>query len=667
MNARDVLDLVWLVPALPLAGAILCFAFGRRLGEPAAGWLATGMLAAAFLVSLACFGALVSLDGAERTHAVRLYDWIALGGLRVGAGLLVDPLSITWALLVTGVGTLIHCYAVGYMHGDRRYGTFFASFNLFAAAMLVLVLADNFLLAFVGWEGVGLCSYLLIGFWQTRPRAAQAGVKAFVTNRVGDVGFLVAMFLIFGALGSLDYAVMGEGAARLAGSTATAIALALFVACAGKSAQILLHLWLPDAMEGPTPVSALIHAATMVTAGVFLVCRAHPFFEAGGTASGVVAIVGAVTALAAGTAALTQVDVKRVLAYSTISQLGYMFAAAGVGAYAAAVFFVVVHALYKATLFLGAGTVIHATGDTQDLRRMGGLRRYLPWTAAAFVAAWLALVGVPPFSGFWAKDEVLAKAFFAHEYLVFAIGLAAVFTTGLYLTRETLLVFFGNERFRRPADAPPPPEPDEQHSPTVDYGTPPGIPPLVEDPHEAPPTMTVPVLVLGAAALVGGALNLPFTRLEFLAHWLEPVFEGVKEIHATSFAAGAALSAVSVAVTATAIGVAWRLYRRGLPDPAVDPLDVRLGPLGRWFGHAWYYDEAVGALVEGPGKRVATWVDRRIDVDGIDGAVNGLARAVARLGTATRAIQSGFVRRYALGLAAGTVLALGYAIVRAGA
>jgi NADH-quinone oxidoreductase subunit L len=666
MNARDVLDLAWLIPALPLAGAGLLFLFGRRLGEPAAGWVATGALVGAFALSVACLVALVGFDGAGRAHLVRGYDWITIGGFRSGVGLLVDPLSITWALLVTGVGSLIHLYAVGYMHGDARYGRFFATFNLFAAAMLVLVLADNFLLAFVGWEGVGLCSYLLIGHWSERPRAATAGVKAFVTNRVGDAGFLVAMFLIFGALGSLDYAAMREGAAQLPAETTTAIALALFLACMGKSAQILLHLWLPDAMEGPTPVSALIHAATMVTAGVYLVCRAHPFFERHAAAGEVVALVGALTALLAGTAALVQVDVKRVLAYSTISQLGYMFLAVGVGAYAAAVFFVVVHALYKAALFLGAGTVIHATGDTQDLRLMGGLRRYLPLTAAGFVASWLALVGVPPLSGFWAKDEVLAKALFAGEPLVFGIGLAAVFTTGLYLTREALLVFFGNERFRRPADLPAPAH-DPTASPTVDYGTPPGPPPLADDPHEPGAIMTLPVLVLGGGAVVGGFLNLPFTQLEVLTHWLEPAFEGVKEIKAPSFAAGAAVSLVSVAVATVALALTWRLYRRGLTEVSVDPLDVRLGPLGRLFGHAWYYDEAVTAVVGGPARRAAERLDRAVDSGGIDRAVGAVAAGVARAGTAMRALQGGFLRRYALGVLAGTVVLLGYAILRAGA
>ena len=328
--ARDLLDLVWLVPLLPLSGTVILLLAGRRIGDPKAGWLATALMGLAFVWSVVMLAALLSLPGDAWSHTSDVYTWLSIGNLRVHLGFLADPLSVTWILLVTGVGSLIHLYAIGYMRGDERYARFFAYFNLFATAMLVLVLASSFLLTFLGWEGVGLCSYLLIGFWFERPRASSASVKAFVTNRVGDFGFMIAMFFIVASLGSLDYAAMGH-AAGMPKSTATAIALLLFLGCIGKSAEIGLHVWLPDAMEGPTPVSALIHAATMVTAGVFLVCRAHPFFERSGTAMDVVAIVGALTAFLAGTVALVQPDIKRVLAYSTVSQLGYMFLAAGVG------------------------------------------------------------------------------------------------------------------------------------------------------------------------------------------------------------------------------------------------------------------------------------------------------------------------------------------------
>jgi NADH-quinone oxidoreductase subunit L len=451
VDARDLLDLVWIVPALPALGAAILLLFGRRLGEPKAGWLASGLMALAFAWSVVMLLALRDVE--PRSHTVDLFSWFPAGGLQVKLGLLADPLSITFILFVTGVGTLIHLYSLGYMHRDENFGRFFAFMNLFCASMLVLVLGSSFLVTFLGWEGVGLCSYLLVSFWFQRNSAAVAGKKAFVTTRVGDFGFMIALFLIFAELGSLDYSAMNSGAKTLAGGTATAIALLLFLGAVGKSAQFPLHVWLPDAMEGPTPVSALIHAATMVTAGVFLVARAHPFFEAsGGAASTTVAWLGAGTAIFAATIALVQFDIKRILAYSTISQLGYMFLALGVGAYGAAIFHVVTHAFFKATLFLGAGSVIHTMDDNQDIRTMGGLRKYLPLTSSAFIVAWLAIAGVPPFSGFWSKDEILAKAYFAQDYGVWIIGTVTAGLTAFYMAREVYLVFFGKERFEVAAE-----------------------------------------------------------------------------------------------------------------------------------------------------------------------------------------------------------------------
>ena len=677
--ARDLLDLVWLVPLLPLSGAVILLLAGKRIGDPRAGWLATALMGLAFVWSVVMLAALLSLPGDARSHTSDVYTWLSIGNLRVHLGFLADPLSVTWILLVTGVGSLIHLYAIGYMHGDERYSRFFAYFNLFATAMLVLVLASSFLLTFLGWEGVGLCSYLLIGFWYERPRASSASLKAFVTNRVGDFGFMIAMFFIVGSLGSLDYAAMGQ-ASGMAKSTATVIALLLFVGCVGKSAQIGLHVWLPDAMEGPTPVSALIHAATMVTAGVFLVCRAHPFFERSGTAMDVVAIVGALTAFLAGTVALVQPDIKRVLAYSTVSQLGYMFLAAGVGAYSIAVFFVLAHACYKATLFLGSGTVIHGTGDTQDIRIMGGLRRFMPFTAGAFIVAWLTIAGLPPFSGFWAKDGVLAAAFFHHDYGVWIIGLLAAGLTGFYMTRETLLVFGGPERFRvavaagTEGDAPVG-EHDHAHastehdvtaSPTVDYGTPPVAAHLTHDPHEGTGTMVLPVVVLAGLAAVAGVLELPFKGLEFLSDWLEPTFGAAKGAEPSSFLGAFGLSMLAVVVGLTGLAIAVRIYRRGLADPAVDPGDARLGGLGRLFGHAWYYDEGIAALVGGPVRRAARWTADVLDEKVIDGAVNGIARAFAAAGTGLRRVQTGLVRQYALGIAVGMVALLVWAVWRVG-
>ncbi len=665
MNARDLLDLVWIVPALPALGAAVLLLFGRRIGEPKAGWLATGLMALSFAWSVVMLLAL--RDVTPRRHTVDLFTWFPTGGLQVKFGFLADPLSITFILFVTGVGTLIHLYSIGYMHGDENFGRFFAFMNLFCAAMLVLVLGSSFLVTFLGWEGVGLCSYLLVSFWFERNSAAVAGKKAFVTTRVGDVGFMIAMFLIFAELGSLNYGAMDAGAGKLAAGTATAISLLLFMGAVGKSAQFPLHVWLPDAMEGPTPVSALIHAATMVTAGVFLVARAHPVFEAsGGSALTVVSIIGAVTALLAATVALIQVDIKRVLAYSTISQLGFMFLGLGVRAYAAAIFLVVAHAFYKATLFLGAGSVIHSDADNQDMRTMGGLRKYMPLTALGFVVAWLAIAGVPPLAGFWSKDEVLSRAYFAGDYGVWIIGVVAAALTAFYMTRAVWLVFYGNERFQA-QDGVEVPEVSPYESPTVPAFVPPEPARLTHSPHESPPTMTLPILVLAAAAAVGGVLSLPFGGLEFLTEWLHhPTFDGVPEIDVTSFVAATTLTVVSVLVALVGLAVGIRIYRRGIANPDADPLPARLGFAGRLFQHAYYFDEAIAALVRGPVLRAADWLSRAFDLGVIDGAVNGVATLVRDTGGRLRRVQTGLVRNYALGVVLGAVALLVYFAVRAG-
>src|SRR5918993_2094227 len=403
-------DLVWLIPALPLAGFLLILLFGRRLGEPKAGYLATTMIAAAFVVTVGVFADLLSKPSEDRAIVVTLFEWLPVGSLHIDMAFLADPLSITMALFVTGIGTLIHLYSIGYMHGDPKFSKFFVYLNLFAFSMLMLVLGDNLLVTFLGWEGVGTCSYFLISFWHTRESAATAGKKAFVTNRVGDFGFMLAMFLAFQALGTVSYSVINHAAedGALAQSTATAIAALLFLGATGKSAQLPLYFWLPDAMEGPTPVSALIHAATMVTAGVFLMVRVNPVLAASGEwLPTLIAWIGVITALFAATIAVAQNDIKRVLAYSTVSQLGYMFLAVGSGAYVAAIFHMVTHAFFKALLFLGSGSVIHGMHDEQDMRRMGALRKFMPITAGTFIVGWLTISGIPPFSGFWSKDEIL--------------------------------------------------------------------------------------------------------------------------------------------------------------------------------------------------------------------------------------------------------------------
>jgi NADH-quinone oxidoreductase subunit L len=637
MNAHDVIELAWLIPVLPLLGTTVLFLGRRHLEEPVSGWLATGMMAGAFGVSLWVFTALASLPGEDRVIQRELFDWIPAGGFSVKALLLVDPLSITMALFVTGVGALIHLYSIGYMHGQERFTRFFTYLNLFAFSMLVLVLAGDYLLVFLGWEGVGLCSYLLISFWFERPSAAVAGQKAFVTNRVGDFGFMLAMFLIFTHLGTLQLIPALEGAEKLTSGTATAIALLLYLGAAGKSAQGPLFVWLPDAMEGPTPVSALIHAATMVTAGVYLMSRSHPFLQHSEVAGDVVAWVGAVTALVAATIALINHDIKRVLAYSTISQLGYMFLAVGVGAYTAAMFHMVTHAFFKALLFLGAGSAMHGLHDEQDMRRMGGLRRYMPITAGTFIVGWLAIAGIIPFAGFWSKDEILAVAFVDGQYGLWFLGAVTALLTALYMSRQVLLVFFGEERWRDHVKA---------------------------TPHESPGVMTFPLLVLAGLSVVGGFLNLPFHSFEFLGHWLEPVFEGVESIHPESFTQGFLLSTVAVVLAVAGILIANALYRRGVADREVDPLEQRLGPLAGIFARGWYLDAALAAAVDRFGRPASQWLADGFDQKGVDGAVNGTAAVVAIAGRELRRLQTGFLRNYALAIFGGGTLVVFFLLVR---
>ena len=444
------LDVAWLIVAFPLAGFALILLFGRRLGEPAAGWLATGAMAGSFVASVLVFVVLseepVGPRG-DRKFVQTLFEWVPAGDFSVNVGFLVDPLSVTMALFITGIGTLIHLYSIGYMHGDPDFSKFFVYLNLFAFSMLMLVLGDNMLLTFLGWEGVGVCSYFLISFWFSDEYNASAGKKAFVTNRIGDWGFMVAMFVTFTALGSIQYVEVFDRAGSLTQTTATAITVLLLVGAAGKSAQIPLYVWLPDAMAGPTPVSALIHAATMVTSGVYLLTRVNPIIaESAAWAPSLIAWVGAITALLAATIAVAQNDIKKVLAYSTISQLGYMFLAVGSGAYVAAVFHMITHAFFKALLFLGSGSVIHGMDDDQDMRHYGGLRKLMPITSATFIVGWLAIAGVPPFSGFWSKDEILAFAW-EENVLLWLIGLITAVLTAFYMSRQVFMTFFGRYRF----------------------------------------------------------------------------------------------------------------------------------------------------------------------------------------------------------------------------
>jgi NADH-quinone oxidoreductase subunit L len=631
-------ELAWLIPLLPLVGVGVLVPFGRRLGDPRAGWLATALVAGSFAVTVAIWIEMLGVPAEERAHVVRMFDWIVVGDLRVGASLLVDQLSVVMALFVTGIGALIHLYATGYMHGDDRYPKFFLYLNLFVFSMLMLVLGENLLVTFLGWEGVGTCSYLLISFWHERETAAVAGKKAFVTNRIGDVGVMTAMFVAFSAVGSLSYADLGRAAqdGALGGSTATAIALLAFLGACGKSAQLPLHLWLPDAMEGPTPVSALIHAATMVTAGVFLMTRLNPVLAASYEwAPTLVAVVGAGTALFAATIAVAQHDVKRVLAYSTISQLGYMFLAVGSGAYVAAIFHMVTHAFFKALLFLGSGSVIHGMHHEQDMRRMGALRVAMPVTAGTFIVGWLAIAGVPPFAGFWSKDEILLYVH-AKSPILWAVGLVTALLTAYYMTRQVILVFFGAPRWTSHADA---------HGAHGDAA-----------PHESPASMLAPLVVLAGLSIVGGAIQLPFSKeMHFLEHWLEPVVEAGEASLSGSWAYANKWLLLAVAVVVAAAGIAAAVAVYGARRVrAVEP---------RILEDAWRYDAAAARLVGGPGAvafRAVAWFDATV----VDGVVNGVAYLVRDAGGAIRRLQTGFVRTYALMVGAGAVCVLAWFLVR---
>jgi proton-translocating NADH-quinone oxidoreductase chain L len=443
------LDLAFLIPAFPLLGFLVILVAGRRLGEPGAGWVATMAMGGSFAAAAAVFLGLLGEDADERRHVQTLWEWVPVGDFSVDIGFLVDPLSITMTLFITGVGALIHLYSIGYMHGDENFSKFFLYLNLFAFSMLMLVLGDNLLLTFLGWEGVGACSYFLISFWFTEEANATAGKKAFVTNRIGDWGFMVATFLIFVTIGSIEYVdIIGNAEGGLISeSTATWITVLLLIGAAGKSAQFPLYLWLPDAMAGPTPVSALIHAATMVTSGIYLLTRVNPVLaEAASWSTDLIAWVGALTALFAATIAVAQNDIKKVLAYSTVSQLGYMFLAVGIGAYIAAIFHMITHAFFKALLFLGSGSVIHGMHHDQDMRHYGGLQKLMPITSATFIVGWLAIAGVPPFSGFWSKDEILAYAYDVNPVL-WVIGLLTALLTAFYMSRQVFMTFFGEYRY----------------------------------------------------------------------------------------------------------------------------------------------------------------------------------------------------------------------------
>ncbi len=614
-------ELVWLIPMLPLLGFLILLITGHLLGEPRAGWVATAFAGASFIATLIVLVGLLGKDShaGGRSYEFVLFEWLPAGSLKVEAGFLLDPLSITMALFVTGVGALIHLYSIGYMHGDEKYSKFFLYLNLFLFSMLMLVFGNNLVVTFLGWEGVGACSYFLISFWHRRESAATAGKKAFVTNRVGDWGFMIATFAIWSALGTVTYTEIANSPAMSA-ATGTAVSLLLFVAAAGKSAQLPLYVWLPDAMEGPTPVSAMVHAATMVTSGVYLLVRMNNVLT--DDALLVIAVIGATTALFAALCAVAQHDIKRVLAYSTVSQLGYMFLAIGSGAYVAAIFHVITHAFFKALLFLGSGSVIYGMHDEQDMRKMGALRIAMPITGATFIIGWLAIAGVPPFAGFWSKDEILLAAWEQKNIgpLLWVVGLVTALLTAYYMSRQVILVFFGDQRWD-----------DDVH------------------PHESSWTMTTPLCVLAVAAAAGGAINLPLVKdWLVLEHFLEPIFH-----HPHHFSSGTAtkiaLAVISVAAGLIGISIAVLSWmKRRIPTDRLEP---------EFLENAMYVDSSYARVVGGPGttgfQKTADF-DRRI----VDGGVNGLARAVMKLGQLIQPTQSGYMRNYAVGVALGALAIL---------
>ena len=643
------LNYAWIIFVPPLVAALINIFFGRRIGKPAAGYLGALAVGLSFVIAVAIFLSLSRLPAEERGVTVMLWPWITIGTFKPDFALYIDPLSALMILVVTGVGFLIHIYAIEYMKVDdehhaidvRRYVRFFVYVNFFIIAMLILVLASNMVLLYMGWEGVGLASYLLISFWYHKPSARDAGKKAFIVNRIGDFGLAVAIFLIFRAIGSVAgslswtaiYDVIATSPALLTGIAGVATLL-LLLAASGKSAQIPLWVWLPDAMEGPTPVSALIHAATMVTAGVYLIVRLSPLFELAGNTLPVVAWIGALTALMGATIALTKTDLKRILAYSTISQLGFMFLAVGVGGYVAGMFQLTTHAFFKACLFLGAGSVMHALHGELDINKMGGLKDKLPSTYWTFLFAAAALAGFPFLSGFFSKDAILVNAFAEHHYVLYAIGLFTALLTAIYSFKMVFVVFRGQPRDKK----------------------------LYDHAHESPRLMTWPLWILAILSLFGGLINLPF--MAPLEQWLEPiVMQGpVGAAERPTAAMEIILLAVSGIVALAGIFLAWRMYAKqsGLNDTVRDRLSV----FYKLAANGYYFDAAYDEVRKGLWATARFFADV-VDQAGIDGVVNGVGRGVGWVGERTRRLQTGMVGTYALTLFVGLVIVLGYFLVTA--
>ncbi|MEZ4870268.1 MAG: NADH-quinone oxidoreductase subunit L [Caldilineaceae bacterium] len=629
------LNLAWLLFALPAAGALINLLIGHRLSRQVIGAIASGAVILAFVVAVGVWLSILGQAGEARVTTVHLWDWITIGTFQANAALLLDPLSATMALVVTGVGALIHLYSISYMEHDERFQRFFIYLNFFIFAMLILVLSDNFVGMFVGWEGVGLASYLLIGFWfDQRDNSygyyADAGKKAFLVNRIGDFGMILAIAALWSALGSVTFlevftkAEEANASGALSVGMLNMICLLLLLGATGKSAQIPLYVWLPDAMAGPTPVSALIHAATMVTAGIYMIARTHVLWHMAPAAATTAAWIGGLTALLAATIALVQVDLKKILAYSTISQLGYMMLGVGVGAYGAAIFHLVTHAFFKALLFLAAGSVMHALHGELDIRKMGGLRDKMPTTFRTFAIGAAALAGVPLLSGFFSKDAILAVAL-EHNPILYIMGLFTAVLTAFYSSRALFVPFFGKPR--------------DKH--------------LYDHAHESPTLMTAPLWILAVLALLGGLLNLPFVNT--LEQWLEPAL-GAHEAPALAME----LTGFLLGILAATFGIllAYGLYIRNetWAKRLVQPFE----PLRPLAEHKWYVDEFYMTVIVNPLREVANWLAQSVDKLGIDGIVNGAGKVSLALGEQVRRLQNGAVPTYALSILIGVAVVVVY-------
>lgn len=639
------IDTIWLIPLIPLIGSAINGLAGKKLPDSVVAGIGCGAAGFSFILSSISFFELLKLPPDERHILTTCFTWIASGEFIAKAEFLFDPLSAVMILVVSGVGFIIHVYSIGYMRGDGGYYRFFSYMNLFLFSMLVLVLAGNFLLMFVGWEGVGLCSYLLIGFYINRRSAGDAGKKAFIVNRIGDVGFILGIFLVFLTFNSLEFgevfrqieAGIQRFPLEMQAGLLTAIGLLLFTGATGKSAQIPLYVWLPDAMEGPTPVSALIHAATMVTAGVYMVARCSPIFSRAPIALEVVIVVGILTALMAATIGLVQTDIKRVLAYSTISQIGYMFVALGAGAFSAGIFHLMTHAFFKALLFLGAGSVIHALGGEQNLMHMGGLRKKTPITFITMLVAALAISGLPPFAGFFSKDEILWSAWANGHPIVWLFGFLTAGLTAFYMFRLVFLTFFGKAGYSE----------EVKHSL-----------------HESPPSMTVPLIVLAALSAFGGFVGIPaWMHLgpNRFSRFLEPSLSHAYPTGAEHFSylTESAFALASVLAAIIGIYIAYRIYIRR-PETA-DAMASRFRRMYRLLFRKYYVDELYDAAIIHPAVRTSSSVLwKRCDVGLIDGAVNGSGRSIQGLASVLKGIQNGLIRNYAVWILLGAAAVLFY-------